>query len=703
MRSFWSFVLYSIALADAFDLGQELDLDRRKLLRMMRRGKAHLNATISTTLWSTSSHMVNTTSISSTVHLSTTFVPTPTTSSILTPPALPPPRDSITTTTTILTSPGLPPSAGPVAATTSVLTPPPIVLGQGPFTNDSTSIDLRTVTPGPTCEGSITYTNSVPPTVFLTVTEGFDVTVTASNASVFAQPTFVTPLPFCSETVISFAASAATGTVHPIYTGTKTGNHPNGQTNNPAWGGDNPDNPLPPDDTPPPVYTSVAYTSTVIITKKTPVTVVVPPTASNTLNFSPPSNPPKPPPVTQPPPASPTKNGNGGGGNANPPSEVPATPLIFPPGNNGGPLTVKPPSPQASTGIPNIIASFNNLPPVAPSPNFAPAQFAAPFSTAAAGVPIVVLSSNAVAIGSQTVAIPNLKPTTLSEAGAIFTVGPSQIIAPSATIPINRFQRPQIVTPPPTGTITTAVGDVGITVGPTVAVISGTTYRVGRGAPATTLTFHGTQVSIGPGGIGFPSATFAPDGNALSPYVVYTTKGLTFSVGSTDAIVGGTTYRVGSNAPDLTTTIGPNHVSVSFGPGGVGLASTTLLPGMQPSMVVTAEGMTFTVEGTEAIISGTTYRIGSNAPVKTTSIGADHSSVSFGPGGIGLKSTTILPATAAATATHTAQAGSGSTSHGATATQTLASGNSASSLTSGLRSIAAYGALLLVSVIWSIL
>jgi hypothetical protein len=361
-------------------------------------------------------------------------------------------------------------------------------------------------------------------------------------------------------------------------------------------------------------------------------------------------------------------------------------------------LTVKPPSPQASPGIPNIIASFNNLPPVAPNPTFAPAQFAAPLTTAAAGVPIVILSSNAVAIGSQTVAIPNLKSTTLQEAGAIFTIGPSQIIAPSATIPINRFQRPQIVTPPPTGTITTAVGDVGITVGPTVAVISGTTYRVGRGAPATTLTFHGTQVSVGPGGVGFPSATSAPDGNAPSPYVVYTTKGLTFSVGSTDAIVGGTTYRVGSNAPDLTTTIGPNHVSVSFGPGGVGLASTTLLPGMQPFLVVTAEGMTFTVEGTEAIISGTTYRIGSNAPVKTTSIGADHSSVSFGPGGIGLKSTTILPATGAM-ATHTAQAGSGSSSNSVAATQTLTSGNGASSFVVGSRSIPVLGVMLALPVV----
>jgi hypothetical protein len=71
------------------------------------------------------------------------------------------------------------------------------------------------------------------------------------------------------------------------------------------------------------------------------------------------------------------------------------------------------------------------------------------------------------------------------------------------------------------------------------------------------------------------------------------------------------------------------------------------------------------VDKTEAILSGTTFRIGSSALEVTTVIGGQ--TVSFGTGGIGLESTTIAPA--ATPATESAQKGSRATSTGVAATQ----------------------------------
>ncbi|EXJ75243.1 uncharacterized protein A1O5_01939 [Cladophialophora psammophila CBS 110553] len=435
------------------------------------------------------------------------------------------------------------------------------------------------------------------------------------------------------------------------------------------------------------VYSSVDYTSTVVVTKKTPVPVVVPPTTSIDINFNFPSQSPTPPPSSG---GGGSNNGNGNsggntpapGGSNNAPAP-PATsngagsfPSISSQGPTGGSLIVEAPT---TTKIGNIIASIINSPFATASPT-GHASGAVPLTTTVDGVSIVVQPSSVV-IGGQTVAIPNLVPTTVQASGAVFTVEPSKIIAPSATITI-QLQHDQIVTPVPTATITTAVGDLTLTVGPTVAIISGTTYRIGEGAPATTVVVDGTRISIGSAGVGLPSTTVAPGGATNSPFVVYTVQGLTFSVDATEAIVGGTTYRIGSNASPFTTTIGPQHVSVSFGPSGVGLAGTTLTP-TSPFVVYTVEGLTFSVDGTEAVISGTTYRIGSNAPQVMTTIGSGHVSVSFGPGGVGLESTTIVPTTASSHISQTAKTGSKSTSATASPTQSVSVANEASSQVRG--------------------
>lgn len=87
-----------------------------------------------------------------------------------------------------------------------------------------------------------------------------------------------------------------------------------------------------------------------------------------------------------------------------------------------------------------------------------------------------------------------------------------------------------------------------------------------------------------------------------------------------EAVISGTTYLIGSGATSPTTTI-VNGQTVSLGPNGVGLA-TTIIPVPGPATevqesVVTAKGLTFSINPIEAIISGTTYPIGSEATSPT--------------------------------------------------------------------------------------
>ncbi|KAJ9613235.1 hypothetical protein H2200_003177 [Cladophialophora chaetospira] len=762
MHTLWPLVLLAAGLSDALGLDLGVKVYKKAPLRFLRRDVPYTNGTLSqlygnSTLSSTTSTLASSSSISTTSSTTSSSTvpdlsnfappisPSSTTISSTTSTSLPTSTSSVilvtsspittsfwsSTTRAALDTGSWTNTSTPATSTTSTsTTSPKLPSFTGSFTNSSTSVDSNVTTPSATCTGSVTYYGSVPPTVYVTVTEGFDVTVTASNVSVSDTATLITPLPACSQTVMPFfntlqsdasevASSFGPSKAPQILTATSPFEAPP-----PAPPGNSPNiatNPGAPEATSTNVYSSVDYTSTVVVTKKTPVTVVAPPTTSPDVNFNFPTQTPKPSP-----PSGGGNNGDGGGnggdnnnaggnsgngggsnngggssgngggnggssagtnggqtsnGNVNTLAPIAPTPNVFPSisnlGPSGGSLVVNTGTPT-TLGIGNIIASIINSPFAPPSPVTRFPAGAVPLTTTIGSVPIVVLSSNSIAIGSQTFAIPNLVPTTVQVSGVDYTLEPSQIVAPSATITLVQPHRQEVITPVPTATITTTVGDLTLTIGPTAAIISGTTYRIGSGAPATTVNVHGTSVSIGAGGVGLPSTTVAPGGVTGSPFVVYTTEGLTFTVGSTVAIIGGTTYRIGSNAPDVTRTIGPDHVTVTFGPGGVGLASTTLAPGASPFVIVTAEGLTFSVDGTEAVISGTTYRIGSNAPQVTASVGSGHSSVSFGPGGVGLRSTTILPTTGSSRPSHSAETGSRVTSATAAATQTTAAEGGAS-------------------------
>jgi len=148
-----------------------------------------------------------------------------------------------------------------------------------------------------------------------------------------------------------------------------------------------------------------------------------------------------------------------------------------------------------------------------------------------------------------------------------------------------------------------------LVVGQTVAVIAGTTYRVGDGAPATTITVDGTTISVGANGVALPRTVVSPVGAVASGYVVYTINGFTFSVDDSEAVLSRTTYRIGSDAPQ-TTTVVSGH-TVSFGPNGIGLESTTIAPTAVPTASTSAgsSDSASAAGGAESAASSTSSRI----------------------------------------------------------------------------------------------
>ena len=500
----------------------------------------------------------------------------------------------------------------------------------------------NTTSGGGECAGLVTYYGSVPPTVYSTLTEGFKVTVTASNASVTQGETLITPPPACESTImplldtfqplativmssklppatptdvshttdlshttdrshttdLSHTASAGFSETSAALESTARGpDSPQVVTS--RVGGAPPKVPqAPPPEPPQPdapsevwsmisstVYATAPYTSTVTVTKKTPVVIVSSPTVA--------------PPVFEPPaPSAPNQNNspsgspNGpGGGNPPPPTSPSTAPKNNPPpapvsgpNNDKPPPQAPPPKPGAAPGpgpgspgpsLGNIIVSLIQTQPFAPAPT-------AGTQTTIANVPVAILPS-VVVIGDSSIQIPkNSDEVVATVEGQVFTVRGSEIAAPSTIVAIAPMAGGQVQpAPTPTREVAIAPGIVAEVAGSTV-VIQGTTYRNGFGATPTTITVNGIPVGIGPHGLVLPSTTITPDAITQAPMVVESAGGLTFSIDQSEVVVQGTTYRIGSGAPTITTEIDGQMLSI--GPGGVGLKTTTLKPTLATAM-----------------------------------------------------------------------------------------------------------------------
>ena len=231
---------------------------------------------------------------------------------------------------------------------------------------------------------------------------------------------------------------------------------------------------------------------------------------------------------------------------------------------------------------------------------------------------------------------------TLTINGQAITVEPSQIIAHGTTIalPVPSTASGSPISSPTLSAVT--VGAITFSLGPTAAIIGSSTYLFSPGEPPLTTVVDGQPIRIGANGIGFASTTvpipIAQTSPTLLPVVA---DGLEIDVGSNKAIINGVTYAIGSGATPQTVVIGTK--TLTFGSGGVNLPDTTIPPYYPPTVPspVVVDGLTFSIDATQAVISGTTYAIGPGAVPKTVVFGTE--TISLGPGGVGLPATTIPP------------------------------------------------------------
>lgn len=240
------------------------------------------------------------------------------------------------------------------------------------------------------------------------------------------------------------------------------------------------------------------------------------------------------------------------------------------------------------------------------------------------------VAPSAVVLDGQTNSIRSgMAPITTVVHGQTVSIGPQGVGISNTTIPLPP--------PPPAYAIVTR-SDLTFSVAPTEAVVRGSTFGIGPNKTGT-IVLDGQTINVGPSEIKFPATTVnLPSATSNQSPAEVTADGLTFAVGPTEAVVEGTTYAIGSGAVAKTIVVGSE--SISLGPNGIVLPSTTIPPQHIPT-AVTADGLTFSADATEAIINGTAYAIGSEAIAKTIVYGSK--TIGLGTKGIVFPSTTVVP------------------------------------------------------------
>jgi hypothetical protein len=185
----------------------------------------------------------------------------------------------------------------------------------------------------------------------------------------------------------------------------------------------------------------------------------------------------------------------------------------------------------------------------------------------------------------------------------------------------------------------TVVGGISLMLGSSVAIIAYSTYIYGPGATERTTVIEGQTISVGAGGIGFAATTIQP---ASIPTRVINAGGVVVTaMGSSEAIVGGTTFTYGPDSTPRTETI--NGQIISIGPQGIGLSSTTIGGPQNPMTTqVATQGVIQISEigTTQVVIEGVTYTAGPGA--KPTTIVVSGQTVSIGSGGVAVDGSTVF-------------------------------------------------------------
>ena len=231
-----------------------------------------------------------------------------------------------------------------------------------------------------------------------------------------------------------------------------------------------------------------------------------------------------------------------------------------------------------------------------------------------------------------TVAIPQKpQPSIFFHRGETFTLNPSQVIVPDRTITLPSEKN--MITPAPS--LVNAEG-IPMSFGPSEVIIGSRTYSLEN---PTTIVYNGQTIRLGPSDVRLASTTIAI---GTKPAFSTVTEGaLTFIVNPSEAIILGHTFSLTPDAESTSTII--NGQSISLGPQGITFIGTTAtLPRLtQAPHVTEADDVIFSLEVSDVVISGTTYKIGSGAKLTTITVAGEV--ISVGPGGIGLQNTTIVP------------------------------------------------------------
>ena len=301
----------------------------------------------------------------------------------------------------------------------------------------------------------------------------------------------------------------------------------------------------------------------------------------------------------------------------------------------------------------------------------------------------VLVGSNGVQFGNVHVQIPTFTPSfsAITQGDLTFSVAPSEVVLGGHTeniypdmIPITTVVDGHTIsigfngvgllsttvalpTPKPSFSMATK-GDLTFSVAPSEVVVKGKTYSVAPNKAPVTTAIDGQNITIGASGIHLEGTTV--DLPVIQRPISTTADGLTFSVGATDVVISGTIYAIGSGAPLQTVVVGSQTIEI--GSAGVMLPSTTIAPNQTPT-AVTVDDLTFSVDSTEAVISGTTYAIGSGAVAKTVVEGSK--TMILGTDGVALPSTTIRPWSSAARTGFSPVPGTSGASSAATATGPL--------------------------------
>ncbi|KAI9739547.1 MAG: hypothetical protein M1834_006263 [Cirrosporium novae-zelandiae] len=241
--------------------------------------------------------------------------------------------------------------------------------------------------------------------------------------------------------------------------------------------------------------------------------------------------------------------------------------------------------------------------------------------------------------------------TTSLSSGQTFTV------TSSGAVEING----QIISPLPSGTSSAppyhgVVNSLSYALTPSGTIVLGSpgSQTTISATTPTTLAMLGHTIQISStGGItidGIPiliPASFAASLSALElsrsggPETIIA-NGMTLTIAGSTLEVGGKTYIIPVGSPVHPTSVVVNGDTISLGPNGIGLPSTTIeLPTAQPTFsAITTDGVTFSLGPSDVVVvNGKTYTETPGAIPTTTTINGHV--ISIGPHGVGLADTII--------------------------------------------------------------